>query len=214
MTERILEIADYQIKVYELDTVVVGSGTAGFNAADRLYQYGGRDIAIVTEGINAGTSRNTGSDKQTYYKLTLSGNEEDSVISMAETLFSGGCMDGDIALCEAAMSAQSFTRLVELGMPFPQNQYGEFVGYKTDHDPHHRGTSVGPYTSKYMTECLQKAVKEKNIKIFDKMQVVYILSDGKRAYGIICLDLWLLKQKILSGVPEDQLECMRIVFIH
>ena len=67
MTERILEIADYQIKVYELDTVVVGTGAAGFNAADRLYQYGEKDIAIITEGINAGTSRNTGSDKQTYY---------------------------------------------------------------------------------------------------------------------------------------------------
>ena len=114
MTERILEIADYQIKVYELDTVVVGTGAAGFNAADRLYQYGEKDIAIITEGINAGTSRNTGSDKQTYYKLTLSGNEEDSVIDMATTLFSGGCMDGDIALCEAAMSVRSFTRLVEL----------------------------------------------------------------------------------------------------
>ena len=75
MTERILEIADHQIKVYEIDTVVVGTGTAGFNAADRLYQYGEKDIAIITEGINAGTSRNTGSDKQTYYKLTLSGNE-------------------------------------------------------------------------------------------------------------------------------------------
>lgn len=188
MTERILEIADYQIKVYELDTAVVGTGAAGFNAADRLYQYGEKDIAIITEGINAGTSRNTGSDKQTYYKLTLSGNEEDSVIDMATTLFSGGCMDGDIALCESAMSVRSFTRLVELGMPFPENQYGEFVGYKTDHDPHHRGTSIGPYTSKYMTECLQKAVKGKNIRIFDKMQAIYILSDSKRAYGVICLD--------------------------
>ena len=180
MTERILEIADHQIKVYEIDTVVVGTGTAGFNAADRLYQYGEKDIAIITEGINAGTSRNTGSDKQTYYKLTLSGNEEDSVIDMAKTLFSGSGMDGDIALCEAAMSVRSFTRLVELGMPFPENQYGEFVGYKTDHDPHHRGTSIGPYTSKYMTECLQKAVEGKNIRIFDKMQAIYILSDSKR----------------------------------
>ena len=52
------------------DTLIIGSGCAGFNAADRLYNFGVRDIAIITEGINMGTSRNTGSDKQTYYKLS------------------------------------------------------------------------------------------------------------------------------------------------
>ncbi|MFQ7725424.1 MAG: hypothetical protein ACLRI7_03155 [Ruthenibacterium lactatiformans] len=34
---------------------------------------------------------------------------------MAETLFSGQCVDGDIALREAALSAQEN---VELGVPF------------------------------------------------------------------------------------------------
>ena len=38
---------------------------------DELWSLGQRDIAIVTDHKNAGTSRNTGSDKQTYYKLTL-----------------------------------------------------------------------------------------------------------------------------------------------
>jgi len=61
------------------DAVVVGTGCAGFNAADRLHHYGRTDIAIVTDYVKGGTSRNTGSDKQTYYKLTLSGNEPDSV---------------------------------------------------------------------------------------------------------------------------------------
>ena len=55
--------------VREIHTVVVGSGAAGLNAADRLFQYGVRDLALVTENLNWGTSRNTGSDKQTYYKL-------------------------------------------------------------------------------------------------------------------------------------------------
>ena len=59
------------------DAVVVGTGCAGFNAADRLYHYGRRDIAIVTDHQKSGTSRNTGSDKQTYYKITLSGDEPD-----------------------------------------------------------------------------------------------------------------------------------------
>lgn len=58
--------------------IIIGSGAAGFQAALRLYQNGERDLAIITENIKSGTSRNTGSDKQTYYKLTLSGNDADS----------------------------------------------------------------------------------------------------------------------------------------
>ena len=79
-----------------VNTVVVGSGAAGFNAADRLWMLGQHDVAIVTEHVKAGTSRNTGSDKQTYYKLTLSGGDPDSVREMAETLFSGECVDGAV----------------------------------------------------------------------------------------------------------------------
>ena len=176
------------LTVHTLNTVVVGSGAAGFNAADRLYQYGQTEIALITEGVTRGTSRNTGSDKQTYYKLTLSSGEPDSVREMADTLFAGGCVDGDVALCEAALSAQSFLRLAELGVPFPRGRYGEYVGYKTDHDPRRRATSVGPYTSRCMTECLERAVREKGISIFDQLQVVRILSDGTQACGLLCLD--------------------------
>ena len=46
--------------------IIIGSGAAGFQAALRLYQNGERDLAIITENIKSGTSRNTGSDKQTY----------------------------------------------------------------------------------------------------------------------------------------------------
>ena len=55
------------------NTIVIGTGCAGYAAADRLYTFGVRNIAIITEGRNMGTSRNTGSDKQTYYKLSLCG---------------------------------------------------------------------------------------------------------------------------------------------
>ncbi len=189
MRETSVTFGAYRVPVYSLNTVVVGTGAAGYNAADRLFALGQRDIAMVTEHVLAGTSRNTGSDKQTYYKLTLSGGEADSVREMADTLFAGQCVDGDLALCEAALSAQSFLRLVELGVPFPRNRYGEYIGYKTDHDPRRRATSVGPYTSRKMTECLQASVEAKGIRVFDRMQVVKVLSDGKRAYGLLCLDL-------------------------
>ena len=131
-----------------LHTIVVGSGAAGFSAALRLDRLGVGNLALITENRMAGTSRNTGSDKQTYYKLSVSGSDPDSVRGMAQNLFEGGCVDGDQALCEAALSARCFYNRVELGVPFPDSPYGEFVGYKTDHDPRTRATSAGPYTSK------------------------------------------------------------------
>lgn len=168
--------------------IIIGSGAAGFQATLRLYQNGERDLAIITENIKSGTSRNTGSDKQTYYKLTLSGNDADSVRNMAEDLFAGQCVDGDQALCEAALSARCFFALTELGVPFPCTEHGEFMGYKTDHDRGRRATSAGPYTSKLMTEALERSVKEKQILILDQMQAIQILTYMNQVKGILCLD--------------------------
>lgn len=180
-----------QLPVISCNTVVVGSGAAALNAADRLVHYGQKDIVIVTEGMHMGTSRNTGSDKQTYYKLTLAGAEPDSVYDMAETLFNGGAMDGDIAYVEAALSAQAFYHLVDIGVPFPHNPFGEYVGYKTDHDPRQRAISAGPLTSKYMTEKLEEQVRRKGIRVFDRHQVIGILTDAakSKAIGLIALAL-------------------------
>ena len=174
---------------YTIHTIVVGSGAAGLRAAEHLYELGHRDIAIVTEGMNCGTSRNTGSDKQTYYKLSLSGSDADSVREMASALYAGQAVDGDIALCEAAASAGGFFHLAQLGVPFPTNEYGEYVGYKTDHDPFRRATSAGPYTSKLMTEALERSVREKGIRILDRMQVIDLLTAEGRICGAACLDL-------------------------
>jgi succinate dehydrogenase/fumarate reductase flavoprotein subunit len=184
-------IKGVNINIYSLNTVIVGSGAAGFNAADRLHSLGQKDIAIVTEGLNMGTSRNTGSDKQTYYKVTLAGGAPDSIHEMAKTLFEGGSMDGDIALVEASLSGRCFYRLVDIGVPFPYNKHGEYVGYKTDHDPRQRATSAGPLTSHYMTEKLQEQVVGKGIKIFDGYQVIGILTnkDRTRAIGLLALNL-------------------------
>ena len=59
------------VKKVTVDALVIGTGAAGYNAALRLDDYGVKDLAIVTEGVKMGTSRNTGSDKQTYYKMNL-----------------------------------------------------------------------------------------------------------------------------------------------
>ena len=188
MTEERFNAGSFSARVLRCNTAIVGTGAAGYNAADRLWQYGRQDILLITEKRTAGTRRNTGSDKQTYYKLTLSGGDPDSVREMAETLFDGQCVDGDIALCEAALSTQGFLKLAELGVPFPRNRYGEYIGYKTDHDPRRRATSVGPYTSKQMTEKLEAAVTAKGVPMLDNTQVIKIVSDGERVLGLLCLN--------------------------
>ncbi|HWT27550.1 MAG TPA: FAD-binding protein, partial [Mobilitalea sp.] len=193
MKKETVNINNYEIDIYSLNTVIVGSGAAGFNAADSLYTLGQKDIAIVTEGRTMGTSRNTGSDKQTYYKLTLSGDVQDSVMDMAKTLFDGGSMQGDIALVEAALSSRCFYKLVNIGVPFPHNRYGEYVGYKTDHDPRQRATSCGPLTSKLMTEKLEEQINTKGIKVFDGFLVIGILTSDtscdRKAIGLVALNL-------------------------
>ncbi len=186
---KLLEWEGGRIPAEILDTVVIGSGCAGFNAADTLYDLGCRSVAILTEGVNMGTSRNTGSDKQTYYKLSLCSDSADSIYELAENLFHGGSVNGDTALAEAAGSVRSFMKLVNLGVPFPTNRYGEYVGYKTDHDPRKRATSCGPLTSKLMTEALEASVRRKNIPIFDRMQAVRLLTEEGRIRGVLALNL-------------------------
>lgn len=187
MKQSVFTINNQTVTAYTVNTVVVGSGAAAFGAADRLFAFGQEDIAIVTEGVNTGTSRNAGSDKQTYYKLSLCGSDDDSVYAMAKNLFDGGAVDGDNALCEAALSAQSFYRLAEIGVPFPCNRYGEYVGYKTDHDPRKRATSAGPLTSRFMTQALEKQVAKKNIPVFDRHTVIRVLTHDGAAVGVLCL---------------------------
>ena len=182
------------------NTVIIGTGAAGYNAADSLWDLGQKDIIIVSENRCWGTSRNAGSDKQTYYKLSLCGIEGDSPRQLAQTLYDGHAMDGDIALCEAALSVPSFFKLVSLGVPFPKNRYGEYVGYKTDHDPFSRGSSVGPYTSKIMTEKLEKSVQEKNIPLHDFMLAIKLIVSKNETSGILCLDLAALKDNKIEFV--------------
>lgn len=174
------------MKIYTYECIVIGTGAAGYNAACRLKELGVQ-VAMVTEGVNCGTSRNTGSDKQTYYKLGLGGSRPDSVYQMAKDLFDGGSMDGDNALCEAALSSRCFMHLCELGVPFPVNRYGEFVGYKTDHDPYERATSAGPLTSRFMTEALQKKADALKIDIYDGYYAAQILKSGDRVCGLLCV---------------------------
>ena len=193
MTEDRLTIAGVQMPVYSVNTLVVGSGAAALAAAVWLGDFGQDDIAIVTESWGGGTSAHAGSDKQTYYKLALDGRVPDSARLLAEDLFAGGSMHGDIALCEARHSAQAFYRLVQLGVPFPHDRYGGFPGYRTDHDERGRATSAGPRTSQQMVAALSKEIVARRVPLFEPWQVVSLLTaddgDRTRVIGALALDL-------------------------
>jgi len=183
--EKQIKIENFNVNLRTFDTVIVGSGAAAFACAVEL-QAGNHDFCLVTEGLNMGTSRNTGSDKQTYYKISLSGKFEDSVDKMAQDLFAGGCMHGDTALNQAANSARAFFRLVELGVPFPTNDFGEFVGYQTDHDMSRRAVSAGPLTSRYMVEKLEDRALKNGLTLFDNECAVKLFVEDnkiKRAFN-------------------------------
>ncbi len=188
-SERI-KVTKFDISLYRINTLVIGSGVAALNAAINLHSMGQKDILIATAEWGGGTSNNSGSDKQTYYKLSLAGDKPDSIPEMAKDLFNGRCMHGDIALCEAQGSVRAFISLLNLGVPFPQDKFGAFTGYKTDHDPRARATSAGPYTSRIMFEKLAAEVKRRKIKILDKHQVVTLLTDieGSKVIGALAIN--------------------------
>lgn len=181
----------HQIPLTKVHTLILGSGAAGLNAAAQLKQNGVSDLLILTEGLSMGTSINTGSDKQTYYKLSLAGADADSPRAMAETYFANGSMHGDLALIESSLSVRSFINLVNLGVPFPRDEYGQFVGYKTDHDPRQRATSIGPYTSREMCVKLIAQIKAMEIPVREQRNVIELITlggDDKRIAGCIALD--------------------------
>lgn len=181
MGNEIIKIKGFDINCYSINTLVVGSGAAALNAAVTLHSFGQKDLIIATSQWGGGTSNNAGSDKQTYYKLSLSGEKPDSAFEMAQDLFNGKCMHGDIALCEAQGSILAFMNLVRLGVPFPYNKYGAFAGYKTDHDPRSRATSAGPYTSRKMFEALAGEIQKQKIKILNHHQVISLITDRSRS---------------------------------
>ena len=105
-------------------------------------------------------------------------------------------MNGDTALCEAAASAPSFLKLVSLGVHFPANEYGEYVGYQTDHDTFRRASSAGPLTSKYMTEALEKSIRGRSVPILDHAMAARIVTDEN---GVAALDVYLTEKKNTSA---------------
>ncbi len=200
MDESVIEIDGQRIPVRAVNTVIVGAGAAGMNCAVQLVQQWravGVDspqdkVLVVTGGLALGASRMSGSDKQTYYKMGTSPRMPDTAADFAATLTAFGCCHGDNALIEGICSLRGFYHLVEVGVPFPRDPHGAFIGYKTDHDPHERATSAGPKTSRFMSECLQAKAEHLGVQIIDKQVVADFITEGrgpeKRIAAMVCID--------------------------
>ncbi len=193
-------IANQTINIHRYNTLIVGAGAAGMNCAVHLHEFmtqkGVADaqdkIAVITGGVGLGASRMSGSDKQTYYKMGTSPNVPDSAEDFAKSLTGGGCTHEDLALIEGVGGLREFYHLVQVGVPFPHDSIGSYVGYKTDHDPYERATSAGPKTSKFMSECLQKQVRGYGIEIHDLQEVAKLLTvgqgDSRRIVGVVTIN--------------------------
>lgn len=187
-----INIKGKELPLISTKNLVIGSGAASLNAAVHLKRQGMDDNLIVTNKLGGGISANAGSDKQTYYKLSLSNTNSDSPVEMAQSYFENGATHGDLALIESALSTKEFFHLAELGVDFPFNEFGEYVGYKTDHDPRGRGTSAGPWTSQQMVQSLEKEVKRLEVDIMDNIEIVGLLTSkeksGERVIGALGVD--------------------------
>ena len=195
-----IEVEGVSVPVTAANTIIVGAGAAGMACAAYLGRFWARrglhDAAermlVVTGGQHKGASRQSGSDKQTYYKMGTSPRVPDTAEDFAKALTAFGCCHGDTALVEGIASLRGFYNLVEAGVPFPHDPLGAFVGYKTDHDPYERATSAGPKTSKFMSECLQAQVQQMGVRIVDRQMVVKFLTSGtgpsRRIVAMVCID--------------------------
>lgn len=187
-------VTEHNTEIIHAGVLVIGSGTASLKAAVELKR-GGADVIVVTEHPRWGTGANTGSDRQTYYRAAPGVPGGDSFSKMADTLYSGGAMHGDIALIEASLSLKSFYYLSGIGVPFPHDTAGRYTSYRTDHDTERRGSSAGPRTSIMMHQSLSREAHLLGIPFFDHHEVIELVVEKGRCTGVIAIDRQRVEEK-------------------
>ncbi|MCL2095663.1 MAG: FAD-binding protein [Oscillospiraceae bacterium] len=168
------------VPVYTFDAVIVGSGAAGLNAASALLAADYRNIAVITESMKYGVSKNSAGSRN-YYKLS---GETDSIGDMAGDFYGGFSMDGDIALTMASLSSRSFYRLTGLGVDFPKNIYGGFSEYGSPA----RTSSAGFFTARKIAEAAERDILNSGIPVFNRFRVVSIIKSNESAAGLLAVD--------------------------
>lgn len=116
MENEIFRVSNDTARVYRCNTAIVGSGAAGFNAADRLWKLGQHVSADYRKPDRWYQPQHR--KRQTDLLQADTPAATVGVREMAQTLYGGRCVDGDIALCRKLRFLRCFLKLIELGVPF------------------------------------------------------------------------------------------------
>lgn len=172
-----------KVAVINTCALVVGSGAAALRASVELRKKGVETL-IATAMLFSGTSACSGSDKQTIFSASTSAHGDD-LLSVAKALYQGGAMPYDLAYVEAAGSYHSLETLRYLGVPFPEDDFGCILRYKTDHDEAGRATSCGPRTSRLMVQALSNEASKLGTKLIDFCTIVKLVIKENTVLGAI-----------------------------
>lgn len=178
-------ICGFEIPVYRVGVLVIGSGAAGLRAAVEMKRRG-VDVTIISQSAWGGTSACSGSDKQTLHTANTK-DQGDNYQAMAEAIRAGGAMDEDTAYIEAVGSVRAMASLQYLGLPLPQDQLGGTLRYQTDHDEVGRATSCGPRTSRLMVKVLAEEAIRLDIPFFNHTTAIKVLSDARGVTGLLAI---------------------------
>lgn len=162
---------------YRCNTLVLGSGAAGWRAAVELKRQN-IDVMVASSKAFWGTSACSGSDKQTLHTANTRANG-DHFLALSDTLAAGGSMDHDTAYVEAVGSVNTCEVLKYLGLDLPEDLFGATLRYQTDHDEFGRATSCGPRTSRLMVKVLAQEAMRLNIPLSDHTTAIHILTSGE-----------------------------------
>ena len=125
---------------------IIGAGLAGLSAAVKLAEQN-TDCRLVSAQISE-RAQSVLAEGGINAALDVMGEQDTTAEHFSDTM-KGGVYLADPAAVEGLTghAPEIVRHLAELGVPFPMNEYGEYVGYRTDHDPRLRASSAGPLTS-------------------------------------------------------------------
>lgn len=172
------------MRVFEFDTVIIGSGLAGLTSAYYSSKFG--SVAIVTK-----SELDTSNSYFAQGGIAAAIAEDDSAeLHMQDTLEAGrGICDEDAVRILVNEGRERVNELIEMGMPFDTINGHILLGLEGAHSRRRILHAGGDATGEKLT-CfiLEKVKQQKNITAFEYTTAVNILKNNGSVAGIQALD--------------------------